>query len=310
MSNPTNIPVCIQLEGHYKLSVKRADGSERCSFDFPNLIVDNGLDLFAETPTQAFGIRHMFTWCGVGTGTTAPAVTDSALETQIADVAYYNGDRMATSTFVEAAGAVPAYWRAVATYRFTTGVAEGNLSEIAIGHAAANIFSRALITDSGGTPVTITVLADEVLDVTYELRSYINKTDQAIAFDISGVSHTGTLRSYNIDSAPSMKRALDPTTILYAYEAGLPATLYLTTSGSYGEGVMSASSYTTGNYYQDFSAFYDLTVANFASYINSFVYNQQFFCSFAFSVSPAIQKVDYKKLTMNFRLSWARYTPP
>ena len=52
--------------------------------------------------------------------------------------------------------------------------------------ASGSLFSRALILDSEGDPTTITVAADEILDVTYEFRFYPRLTDVTGSVTLTG----------------------------------------------------------------------------------------------------------------------------
>lgn len=301
----------IKFRGRYKLSVKRPDGRERLSTPwFDNLITDNGLDLIYTTGGQAFGIQHFCVFCAVGSGSTPPQVTDSTLEAYVAGVAYYHADRFGATFFVEETVDEPAYWRAIATYRFGTGVAAGNLSEIAVGHAAGNLFSRALITDINGLPTTITVLADEVLDVTYELRSYIDKTDVPVAFSVSGTPHTGLLHPWNIDAPPSFTRAIgfaanQSAPNLHTYDATVLPDVYSSPGGAE-DGVLGTllAAYIPGTYTIESRHFFDLDRSNFTIGVMSY---DAPFCKFIWSVSPEINKTNVHKLSMDVRLTWGRY---
>lgn len=94
-------------------------------------------------------------------------------------------------------------------FEFPAGRATGNLTEVGVGWTSdgviipnANnnrVFSRALILDASGQPTTLTVLADEILRVTYMLRLYVpfNVPDEVKVMTIGGVNTTVTIRSAN-----------------------------------------------------------------------------------------------------------------
>jgi hypothetical protein len=194
-----------RLGGFFKMEAVRPDGRRRLLADwFPNLITDRGLNQIA------YG--GYMNACHVGTSNTAPNVLDTIL-------AGYVGGTTTIQAGSYGAQATPPYygWKRL-TYRFNVGVATGNLAEVGIATRAANggstvLFSRALILDGGGAPTSITVLADEVLDVTYELRNYPPLTDvlQTVTITGSGTHDlvtraafvTGTGWSYSLGSAAS-----------------------------------------------------------------------------------------------------------
>lgn len=177
MSNVLNIG----LEGRFKFTAVRPDGTERILADWhQNLILDSGLN--------RIGTGGCWDRCQVGTGTTAPAEAQTALATLLATTTTVQSTTGGTDTPTN----TYAWVRRV--YRFGVGVAAGNLTEVGVGWADG-LFSRALIKDSGGTPTSITVLADEYLDVTYEIRAYPTMTDQTFSgVDISGIPYTFTVR--------------------------------------------------------------------------------------------------------------------
>lgn len=153
---------------------------------FPNLIVNAGLNRIGTN-------EDWLTFCQVGTGSTPPADTDTALQSRLAAHSSLNA-----SIAIGNSTTPPFYVGRRNTYRFNAGVATGTLSEVGVGWASTgSLFSRALILDGGGSPTTITVLADEVLDVVYEIRSYGPETDQTGNVTITGV---GTL-SYTLRMA-------------------------------------------------------------------------------------------------------------
>lgn len=184
-----------EVSGRYKFIIHKADaegnpvpGTDRVAAEwFPNLITDYGMHLLAQVTTWQNS-------CQVGAGNSAPLVTNTVLDARIAGVA-----QISNSTGRN--GASPYFsWRR-STYRFAAGQATGNISEVGIGVATTgNLFSRALILDGGGSPTTITVLADEVLDVLYELRYYPNETDVTGSIVLDGISYDYILRASNVTS--------------------------------------------------------------------------------------------------------------
>ena len=108
------------------------------------------------------------------------------------------------------------------SWRFDPGDATGTPTEVGVGwleypppnyDEEHRCFSRALIVDGAGNPVSITVLADEYLDVTYAMRLYpYMGADSVKSVTLSGSSYTFTTRA--VDVAGSWRFSLPgyPTT--------------------------------------------------------------------------------------------------
>lgn len=171
------LPVRQEIGGRFRMRVIRPDGTVRVDTGwFKNLITNNGLDLPA---TNGLWCRR----CYVGSGNTAPAVGDTSLVSQVAVSTDKAGPDSAGHVFTDAPTNEAGYHFFTKTYNFGPGVAEGVLAEVAVGEGPSNLFSRALILDGLGNPTTVTVLSDEILDVTYELRMY----HQDLGDDVTGV---------------------------------------------------------------------------------------------------------------------------
>lgn len=324
----------IQFAGKYKFQALKLDkngieveGSKRDLTPWiDNLITDAGLNLFG----LGYYPLYYITQARVGAGSTPPTVSNTGLEAQIA-----------TTTTIQAtvngvSGSSPHYGFVRRTFRFGTGVAAGNLSEVAIFGGAGNntCFSRALITDEFGDPIAITVLSDEVLDVTYEFRSYAPEVDVNYGpLNISGVDYTGTIRASNVNIADLgtggnyTNSGLWATTgdyltfsegniLHYANNRGIvfsTQTLGAITgypSGAAGGAPASVTPapYVAGNFYRDHEFFYDLNNANIVGGIGS-MWSLTSFGAFQMSFSPKIDKDATKRLRLNIRVSWGRYTP-
>src|SRR5690554_2149556 len=108
-----------KVSGFYKLQVCRPDGSVRDSAEFPNLVTDAGLNRMGAN-------SDYLNWCQVGTGSTAPTVSDTALAARVAG----------SATASESNGAQPSApyysWR-IRTFTFAAGTATGNLAEVGVG---------------------------------------------------------------------------------------------------------------------------------------------------------------------------------
>ncbi|MBH1878193.1 hypothetical protein [Stenotrophomonas maltophilia] len=310
--------------GWFKIEAFRTDedgqeipGSRRIAADwFPNLITNAGLDLLGTTDST-----DVFTFCRVGSGNTAPAVTDTALVSQVA----VTSSEQAITNGVDRSGAFYAWRRR--TLRFANGAAAGTLAEVGVSPTNAGaLFSRALILDSGGSPTTITVLSDETLDVTYELRLYPVLTDATGTVDISGTTYNWTARplipaSYDVFWSTYLGRGIIPYSVAGNPANGPAVAAALPTQGSalsspVASGIITALAYTNGSYQRSFRFDCDLNNANVAGGIGCFFatagttnLEAKTFGAWAWGLSPKLPKTASFKATFTIRMSWGRYTP-
>ncbi len=146
--------------------------------------------------TQASWLTH----CHVGRGSTPPTATDTQLEDFVVATATVVANSDSTQ------GSAPYFgWRRK-TFRFAVGAGHGgqNLSEAGIGWNTAGsvLVSRALIIDPDTQlPTTVTPLADELLDVTYELRYYPPLSDALNSVTLNGVNYDTITRAANVTDA-------------------------------------------------------------------------------------------------------------
>ena len=308
--------------GWFKIEAFRTDeageeipGSRRIAADwFPNLITDAGLDLLGTT-----GNTYVYTFCRVGAGNTAPAVTDTALVTPVAA----SSSEQSASDGVNRTGTFYA-WRRT-TIRFANGAAAGTLAEVGVAPAATGaLFSRALILDSGGSPTTITVLSDETLDVTYELRLYPTLADATGTVDISGTTYNWTARaltpvSYDLYWSLYIGRGINPYSIRGNSSAGPAVAAALPSQNSAASGLVQAGvitplAYVNGSYQRSFRFDCDLDDANVVGGIGCFFvssgnFDNRCFGAWAWGLSPKLPKTNSFKATFTVRMTWGRYTP-
>lgn len=291
-----------QVAGYYKIEAIKPDGARRLLADwFPNLITDLGLNAIGSSTA------YMDT-CVVGSGTTPPLVTNTALE-------FLVGSHTSSTTGYSVAQSEPYYCYFSRTYRFGPGVADGNLSEVGVGYNSTNLFSRALILDSLGNPTTITVLPDETLDVSYQKRIYTPTTDIVGSIVLDGVTYSYTSRasyvatSYDTNensfgwfanAAATTFPTRTPLACIYAIGA---VTSGPSTAGAR-EGTQS-STYAGGTLYSDTTISFGLTQGNVSGGIKSLLFRKGPGC-FQVEFTPYIPKDATKTLSLVFRHSWAR----
>lgn len=174
--NPINIPV--KCSGRYTFKVtNKTTGAER---DLPvkadNLLL---ISFFRESLTNRNANQGFMSSIVVGSGTTPPVVTNTSLELFVAGTATQQGGDIPN---IVNATVYPRYVTRAMTKRFNgSALAGAPLTEVGVAittgsaevpNASTPLASRALITDAEGNPTSITVLADEYLDVTYEMTTY------------------------------------------------------------------------------------------------------------------------------------------
>lgn len=287
-----------QCAGWFKIEAIRPDGTRRVLADwFPNLILDGGLDRMGAN-------KDYLGWCQVGSGSTAPVATQTALVNRIA------GTSTIQASVEGAQASAPYYGWFRRTYRFAQGVAAGNLSEVGVGWATSgSLFSRALILDGGGSPTTITVLSDEVLDVTYELRRYPGTVDLTGTVVLDGVTHNWVSRAASVTDqdrwAGPGEMALDRAV---AYNGNIGAVTALSPSGTSGSLTATALAYSSGSYARATTVSAGLNDSNLSGGIRSIVIYAYYFGVGRYQIqfNPAIPKDSTKVLTLTIQHSWAR----
>lgn len=183
----------VGLKGLFKMVATNAKGERRVVADwFDNLILNAGLDRLGSTTEGVIAGVH------VGTGNTPPAVGQTALVNPVA----YSGDQPSGARVRGFDSVSNQYVFGRSTYRFAAGTAAGNLAEVGAGWPSG-LFSRALIKDGNGDPITVTVLPDETLDVIYELRVYIPSADVTTTVNISGTDYAVVIRARDINDNAS-----------------------------------------------------------------------------------------------------------
>lgn len=290
------------LKGRYKLIVRRNDGSVRLETDwFDNLITNQGLN--------RIGTGGIVTHCQAGSGSSTPLVTDTELQSFIGSTA------IESATETGFSGSTPYYQWIRKTFRFDAGVASGNVSEVGVGwsFASGSLFSRALVRDIGGSPVTITVLSDEFLDVVYELRIYPPAADMPFTFVISGVTYNCVARASEIDASYWDQMALlcnygstFPADASFALFSGAIGDVFHRPSGdgAFMQGV--AEAYSNNSLARTFVVSAGLGAGNVPGGAASGYLGFYGLGAFQFSFDPVIPKDSTKTMTLKGVISWAR----
>lgn len=306
----SGIELKIEVEGRFKLEAYKKDakgfeiaGTRRVVADwFKNLILDSGLDYMA---SSGLWMRY----CQVGSGSTPPAIGQTALVSRVASAIQNNGT---TTT----ASVVPWYVAHTRVYSFPAGAATGNLSEVGIGWAdsGTSLFSRSLIKDANGNPVSIAVQVDESLDVTYECRYY------APAEVVGTITATGNIAgTYNYVLRPALVTTASPAAWsipesqaasstgngrnVYAGPIGTETGQPSGTSAAINQ--PTSAPYVTGSFALNRIAEVLPAVGNFGTGLRSMLLKLGVGC-YQIEFTPPIPKTSVDVVQLTLRLSWGR----
>lgn len=294
-----NVVAPCRVGGFYRLRVFKSDGDLKSEVGFfENLMLDNGLEIVADE------LSYM-NLCFVGSDSTPPAVSDTQLGSLV-------GTSSAISDTQSGNNSVsPYYTYRINTYRFAQGDAAGNLAEVGVGKASTNLLSRSLIKDGMGNPTTITVLSDEVLEVTYEFRIYPNETDATGTVTISGSGdHDYTMRPALVTNGAwwrliSTGTPANESGQWVVYDGAIGG---VTGSPSGASELLSQAGgepYSAGSKTMEFKNTAGLDDGNFAGGIKS-VRASCGWGTWQVEFTPAIPKDSMKILTLTLSHSWAR----
>lgn len=303
-----SIDLTSEVEGYYTLQILKVDADGKALEEsarqpvptFKNLITNGGLDRMG-----AFG--DMCNACQVGSGGTPPAVTDSNLASFLAT-------RNQTSSANTTQPTPPYYASTTFVYEFPAGVATGNISEVGVGWAAVgSLFSRALILDGAGNPTTITILADEILRVSYQLRYYVPTADLTGSITLNGVATAWTSRASDVTNSAAWSSAgyrsaaftTGNVSEQRAHEGDIAEVTGTPAGASSSRTSAVDAAYSAGSYGRSGTVTWGVNAANFAAGIKS-IYTGHGVGAYQISFTPAIAKVSTQELSLTLRHSWVR----
>lgn len=291
-----------KVSGEYILTVRRPDGSIKRELQFENIITNNGLDLL-------FTNISLTVYCSIGSGTSTPSVVQTALDNRLATTS-------TIQTSSSTAQASPPYYTTDSkTYRFAAAPVGGyTVNEIGVGAGSTgtNLFSRALILDGSGNPITLTLLEGEILDATYQVRNYPALTSgdyTQSAVNISGTNYTFTWRAIGVTNANYWYITAATGGAMEVYTGGLAAVTATNPTGTSLASVAgTASAYSTGTYERQYSVTFNLNsfnntvgalrVSRSTSQVGPYQYQA--------SVSPGLSKSSTQQLALSYKISFAR----
>lgn len=343
-----NVNLKFGVAGKFKFEITKADadgnpilGSTREVAAFPNLITDAGMDSIAHTGSSS--ADHAWNTVAVGSGTKAPDPLDTGLQTEVARTStlFNPGSPVGNSYGITRQVATsPRWWRLWKKWRFNTGAAAGNLNEVAVLRGIGTpqwSFCRARIVGADGEPITLTVLQDEILDITYEFYVYIPENDVTGSIELKGDPYTFTMRPCSIGRESDGYATGWPVRGLSSLQQEGPravGSIPFNTSGTCAAVAAGASlvsidqhpivsqdpnprgadsviygSYTPGQFYLDSTFKWSLTTVNHSA-LNILTLNnglgtfQIYFDGATFSKSSA------ERMEFTLRTTWERATPP
>ncbi len=292
------------MSGRYKCVVRKISDIDNATqvLEFSNLITDIGL--------ERWGSDSIGNKCFIGSGSTPPTVNDTALVAQLA-----SSTATVDLTTWKAYSAAERWTEATIVYRFSPGVTLNSIAEVGVGWVGG-LWSRALIRDQNGNPITIQLLSDEVLDVYYTLRIQFPE-DASGSITIDGVAYDWILRPAELANWPDSRY----TYFYYPFSTGgdAKASTAEITQPNTAPGWSGSSSsttvvpYVTSSRKRTMTFKFDLNDANFniksvilrpgsGSYPTT-AWQLGFYQG---GVSVGVPKVSSKRFSLTFDFSWGR----
>lgn len=282
-----------QFAGRFKLRTRAWESPW-----FDNLLLDSGLDLLGTTND----LGQCLAACQVGQGTLAPSISDTALDdyltgtanrVQFIDVSDYTG---------------PYYVGRRAKFHFPAGTfSTQRVTEIAIAQGpnqGDTLFARVLV------PHELTVLANEVLDIFYELRLYLDTGDVSYAQPIAGVDTTGLIRPARLTSVALPSDRFLSTEGLTVWDGALGDKTFIPGGSHFAASNITLDAYTPGTFYRDIRFALGTGEGNFSTGIAAVLtnsVNSEANPSFQMSFNPPIAKNAQRYLGLTLRYAWGRH---
>jgi len=301
----------IRLSGRYTVDLIEAKtGKVKQHLEFPNLITDAGLN-FIGSGTK---LDDLYTTFAVGTGTTPPAVTDTALESSIATTTNDEG-----ATDLDTTQSSPReYSSRKRTRVFLETEANGDLTELGwvYGGLAVN---RSLFKDVAGNVTTVYKTNNDILKVVYEYKIFAPQGDVSGTFDLGAGSGSTSyiIRPQNVNNAlgwgalrTSMGDYSTPFAKVHETMALGSRTGDNDPSPSDEESSNTFTTYVTGSFYRDMEYVWTYPDANFSTGISLITWNPWYASGdraiWQMFLSSSVEKTNLNKFTIKFRQSWDR----
>lgn len=225
------------VAGEFSVAVRKADGSIKAQLPTqPNLVTDVGLAALSFTPYTNTKNENMTNWyvmqgmC-IGTGSTTPAHTDTTL---VNLVAYHSNVETLGTTLEQPNDKHPHHVKVSHTRKFFfRGINNQNITEVGLCYYSGSVadaryalYTRALIKDVNSLPTSVTVLPDEVLEITYTFSQYYDIRQVQGEINLlhkNAVGDTQETEVFQYVLQPYAHTTNDP-----AYGAGINGSIYPT----------------------------------------------------------------------------------
>lgn len=308
----------VVVEGYFTVELIHArTGLVKRRLHFRNLITNAGLDALA----GGARITDLINYLAVGTGSSEPSYTDTALNAEVERTNFNGG--FGDSDEMVGSGDLVEYWRRRRTRVFVEDRANANLAELGFfsSSSGGTLWNRQLFRDELGNPTTITKTNEDQLRVTYEYRVYPPWDDVVQEIEVNGVPVEVVNRpqsvatssrwggAANFSSAALNGLGVVGTVALYAHETDtLPGRSGIASGTSAQASSHAVQSYTPGTFYREREARWEPSAANFATGIGLFRSEAAGSNSinFASKVTPKIMKQNTHRLIVMERWTYAR----
>lgn len=191
----------VGVAGEFSLVVRKADGTVKQAIPTQNnLITDKGLALlsfnrYVTTGGSVSPTNDIMYQCIVGSGSSTPKSTDTALDNAVKLHETYTN----VGTFLEQPNEKhPNHVKLGKTVKYIfRNIDNKNITEVglcySVGSSLTNyaLFTRALVKDPSGVPTSVTVLADETLEITYTFSQYYDIRQQSGEVNLLQKNSTG-----------------------------------------------------------------------------------------------------------------------
>jgi len=310
--------VSVDLEGIYDVElIDKTTGDIKFSSRTKNVITDAGLNRLLGGGNN---LETLIRFLEVGTGTTAPSVSDTTLVAPLTPRSSGSGNFADEVQFINSGSYT--YCSFTRTRIFNDLEANGVITEMGLfNQATAGImFSRVLIKDNTGTPTSIVKTANDVLRVRYMIRLY-HPTDNSTStgsFTWRGITYSSSVGGINTASTIWNSSFFDvfgtwnQSRIRVFQTASLVAATG--TIASWGGEVLASLqtatnlSYTNGTFFRDMEFSIPGTQANVSSsgFLVNFGSTDTSGPTFQHIVSPPIVKSSGQVLTLRYRFALNR----
>lgn len=295
----------------YKIATRKNGEITQESGWSKNAITNYGLDSFGSG-------TNLFQYIQVGSGTSSPAFTDTALEAFV-------GSERDTTSFTRTVDAAGRWLMLERASVLLAGVATGNIAEVGAGRSAeTNLVSRARILDASGDPTVITVLSDEDLVITYRIwikqptvdvegsaggRDFVVRIAAADRTTAGGGNFRGYWGDYDV-YAGTLFGWNGGNYNFAVYDGSLGSMTGEPSGASYAVGSrVDADAYVPGSHKASLTAQISGTVGNFATGISAIAWCQGV-CCWQMSIDPPLLKAEPQTARIQVFTTWSRDNGP